>query len=155
MKKLLAIGAVFLALAACAGETRPIEAVAAPGDPGGQAYLKECSACHMAYPPQFLPARSWRALSEGLADHFGEDASLDPAQTQRVTAYLVANAADSPSGNPGVLRGLAPGETPIRITDMPFWRNRHHRLLRPGVGEGPGLRTAANCASCHNGRGDD
>lgn len=112
-------------------------------------FRRECSACHMAYPPGLLPARSWHKLMQGLSNHFAEDASLDKATTQRITDYLVAHAADSPYGPRGVLDGLPANATPIRITDMPFWREIHPQLLERGVGTGPGIRTAANCARCH------
>ena len=56
---------------------------------------QECGSCHMVFPPQFLPKRSWQKLVETLADHFGENASLDDAQRQAVLAYLLAHAADS------------------------------------------------------------
>ena len=35
------------------------------------ATLKECGACHLAFPPQMLPARSWKKLMGDLANHFG------------------------------------------------------------------------------------
>jgi len=128
----------------------------APQSPAGAAQMvkSECGACHLAYPPALLPARSWRAVIAGLARHFGEIASLDPATRQKVEDYLVANAADSPNGEPAFLRGLRPGDTPIRITDTPIWRAIHRRLLAPGVGSGPGIRTAANCLACHGGNRD-
>lgn len=131
----------------------PVRLVATGGAAGATA--KECGGCHMAYAPQMLPARSWTALLSHLDRHFGEDASLPEPTRLAVLAYLRGHAADSRYGSGGVMRGLAANATPERITDMPFWRRVHHRLLRPGVGEGPGLRTAANCASCHNGRGGD
>jgi hypothetical protein len=111
----------------------------------------ECGACHMVYPPQFLPARSWRAIMAGLDKHFGEIASVDAATKRRIEDFLVANAADTINGEAEFLRGLRPTDTPLRITDTPMWRNIHRPLLRPGVGTGPGMRSAANCMSCHNG----
>ncbi len=57
---------------------------------------QECSSCHMVFPPQFLPKRSWQKLVETLADHFGENASLGEAQRQAVLNYLLAHAADTP-----------------------------------------------------------
>ena len=41
---------------------------------------KECGSCHMVFPPQFLPRRSWQKLADTLADHFGENAGLGDAQ---------------------------------------------------------------------------
>lgn len=37
----------------------------------------ECGTCHIAYPPQLLPAPSWRRVMSGLDKHFGTDAGLD------------------------------------------------------------------------------
>jgi hypothetical protein len=39
-------------------------------------YKKECAACHMAFPPNALPAKSWKTMMENLQGHFGEDASM-------------------------------------------------------------------------------
>jgi Dihaem cytochrome c len=77
---------------------------------------KECSACHMLYPAGLLPARSWAAITANLTDHFGDNAELDAATTQRVADYLAANAADSAKGSGKVLRGLGPAAVPTRIT---------------------------------------
>jgi hypothetical protein len=118
-------------------------------------YAKECSACHMAYPPQLMPERSWRQLTSHLSSHFGEDASLDPKTTAAIAQYLESNAADQPGGSRGVMRGLPASATPERITDMPFWRRIHRQLLVRGIGTGPGIRAAANCQRCHNGSGGE
>jgi mono/diheme cytochrome c family protein len=32
-------------------------------------YKQECAACHMAYPPGLLPARSWTRIMSGLDKH--------------------------------------------------------------------------------------
>ncbi len=55
---------------------------------------KECGACHMAFQPGFLPARSWTRMMGSLSDHFGEDASLPDDKTEIISAYLTANAGD-------------------------------------------------------------
>jgi hypothetical protein len=115
----------------------------------------ECGACHMVYPPQFLPARSWRAIMAGLNKHFGEIASLDAATARRIEDFLMSNAADTVNGEAEFLRGLGPTDTPLRITDTPLWRAIHPKLLRSGVGTGPGIRSAANCMSCHKGTEED
>ncbi|MBU6497525.1 MAG: hypothetical protein KGJ41_16590 [Rhodospirillales bacterium] len=132
----------------------PAEA-ATRGLPSGLADTRrECSACHVLYPPELLPARSWQALTSHLSTHFGEDASLDAPTTAAITKYLVDHAADSRYGSRDVMWHLSPTQTPQRITDMPFWRSIHRRLLQPGVGTGPGIRTAADCARCHDVRSE-
>lgn len=140
--------------AACEEAPASVSLQAGPGAPPAQALtVKECGSCHEPYHPVFLPARSWTALMSHLSSHFGEDASLDPAKARQITDFLVANAADSANGNRRVMAGLTPVDAPQRITDMPFWRRIHRRDLAPGVGSGDGMRTAANCANCHNGSG--
>jgi hypothetical protein len=32
-------------------------------------YKQECAACHLAYPPGLLPARSWSRIMSGLDKH--------------------------------------------------------------------------------------
>jgi hypothetical protein len=140
--------------AADQADSAPSAATAKDPAAAAETVQTECGACHMVYPPQFLPARSWRALLAGLANHFGEDASLEPATARQIAGYLMANAADTPNGEPAFLRGLLLSETPLRITDTPLWRDIHPRLLGPGVGSGPGIRSAANCLRCHNGSGE-
>jgi hypothetical protein len=153
-----ASGIVALAAAGvlgCAADLAGLARAASNQPPidGAKAWQTECGACHMAYPPQLLPERSWRKLMLGLANHFDEDASLDAATAGAVAGFLGSHAADSVNGDPEFLRGLKPTDTPLRITDTPIWRAIHRRLLTPGVGTGPGIRTAANCTTCHRAGG--
>jgi hypothetical protein len=114
---------------------------------------QECSSCHMVFPPQFLPKRSWQKLVETLADHFGENASLDDAQRQAVLGYLLAHAADSPqAGREGrkFARSIAAGQTPLRITDTPRWV-KEHRKVRAERWQDPSVKSKANCLACHKG----
>ena len=112
-------------------------------------FNKQCGACHMAYPPVFLPARSWKAITSDLAHHFGEDASLDKATTKIIADYLMANAADRAPGAPaGVLRGIGPDDVPLRIIDTPFW-NSVHRNIPAAVLARPEIKTKSNCLGCH------
>jgi len=118
--------------------------------------LKECSDCHMAFPPALLPARSWRAVMAGLDDHFGENASLDAASVQHITDYLVAEAADTGGRRKRVLKGLAADEVPLRISETPWWIRQHRGEVRPGAFEDPRVGSKANCVACHRraGRGN-
>ncbi len=119
--------------------------------PVGNATVKtECSACHMLYQPQMLPKRSWQAVVEGLAKHFGEDASLPPAKTTEVLDYLVANAADAGRSGSKFLRDLPAAATPMRITETPYWL-RKHRELRPEIWKRTSVGAKGNCQTCHQG----
>jgi hypothetical protein len=114
---------------------------------------QECGSCHLAFPPQFLPQRSWQKLVETLADHFGENASLGEVERKAVLAYLLAHAADSPqAGREGRKfgQGIAAGQTPLRITETPWWV-KEHRDVRTDRWQSPAVKSKANCLACHKG----
>ena len=114
---------------------------------------KECGSCHMAFPPQFLPQRSWRKLVDTLAEHFGENASLGEAERKAVLAYLLANAADGPrAGREGrkLAQGIPASQTPLRITETPQWA-KEHREVRADRWRDPTVKSKANCVACHKG----
>jgi len=114
--------------------------------------LQECSACHMVFPPQMLPVRSWESLLGHLDNHFNENATLDDKTRAAILAYLKANAADSPSYRKitGLLAGVPASAVPLRITDMPWWQ-RIHGLASAYYFKDPHVKSAANCAACHQG----
>lgn len=111
---------------------------------------EECGSCHLAYPPSMLPAASWQRLMNGLQDHFGEDATVDPATAQKITAYLVDRAADRGGSRHGkrLLRGLPADAAPLRISELPRWV-REHREVSSSEWRSKKVRTKANCAACH------
>ncbi|MBF0128988.1 MAG: diheme cytochrome c [Alphaproteobacteria bacterium] len=104
--------------------------------------LRECGSCHMAFQPDFLPARSWERIMDGLADHFGEDASLPADVKGAIRAYLAANAG-------GAAGWRARGEaTPERITGTPAFMREHRFPER--VWRDPKVLTKSNCPACHS-----
>ncbi len=109
---------------------------------------KECGACHMAYLPQFLPARSWNKLIDGLKDHFGESAALDAATSEVIRTYLVSHAADASGEDNRFLRNLDKTDTPLRISDTPYWIQRHGEIPAE-VFTHPKIKSKANCTACH------
>lgn len=114
-------------------------------------YQAECSPCHLAFMPGFLPARSWQKIMGGLADHFGEDASLDEELTADIRKFLVKNAADAKSStrrSKKIAKLIDPDETPIRITETAFW-TRRHGSVRAWVWKRPSIQTKAKCSACH------
>ncbi|NQV99407.1 MAG: cytochrome C, partial [Rhodospirillales bacterium] len=72
------------ALVAFAFQARADERVPRVTDP---LVRKECGACHMAFQPAFLPAKSWDKMLGELSNHFGEDASLPADQVSAIRAY--------------------------------------------------------------------
>jgi hypothetical protein len=100
--------------------------------------LKECGECHMAFPAVMLPAASWRGIMAGLADRFGDDASLDPKLAAEIEAYLTRNA------------GRGNGQL-LRITDQRWFRHEHD--FPASVWTGPDVKSKVNCEACHRSTG--
>ena len=114
-------------------------------------YTKECGTCHMAFPPQLLPARSWRQIMGGLNNHFGDSAQLDDAARQKLTEYLTSNSADGADNmqSMSVMKSIGPNETPSRITKVPYIAGLHAAVLDPVWGGYPHPKTLSECSVCH------
>jgi hypothetical protein len=105
-------------------------------------YQAECSACHVAFPASGLPAASWARLMQNLPQHFGTDASLDPATTRQISQWLQANAAT----------GRRAQDTPPedRITRS-AWFVREHHEISSATWQRASICKPSNCAACHTG----
>lgn len=134
---LTSLAAMLVALVPALVTTGPARADDRFTLPANETWKTECGACHVPYPPQLLPARSWRAVMAGLDRHFGSDASLDPKAAAEVAAVLERHA--------GRDRG---GPTAIRITETPWFR-REHREVRPAEWRRAEIKSPANCGACH------
>ncbi len=116
------------------------------------AMAKECGACHMVYPASQLPARSWTALMASLGNHFGENAALDSATTKQIADLLTTTAADAAGRNNRALRGLSATQTPLRITETPYWISKHGqgRVAATALAAVK-AKSASDCVACHAG----
>ena len=105
-------------------------------------WKEECGSCHIAYPPRFLRAESWRAVMDGLDKHFGSDASVDAATAKEISEFLVKNASVK-------ARKSADGkEPPLRITDTRWFRSEHRKEAKY-VGKDMRVKSLADCGGCH------
>lgn len=95
---------------------------------------KECGECHMAFQPGLLPAASWNRVMDGLADHFGDRATLPAAVAADIRAYLTRNA------------GRGDGRL-LRITEQRWWLHEHD--VRADVWRRKEVGSKANCEACH------
>lgn len=100
---------------------------------------QECSACHVAFWPNFLPTSSWKQVLTTLDKHYGADASLPAADQQEITDWIIANSQELGEAPPG-----------NRITKA-FWFTRKHgtRHVRADVWSRPSVKSPANCQACH------
>lgn len=113
-------------------------------------WQQECASCHIAYAPSFLPKASWRRMMGGLDQHFGENASLDPATQADILRFLEANAADSGHSRMGdkVMQRMNGNEAPLRITETRWFVRKHDEVAR-ATWSRKSVGSAANCAACH------
>ena len=93
----------------------------------------ECGSCHLAYPPQLLPAPALRSIMAGLDRHFGTDASLDPAAAAEIGTFL-----ENKVGS-----GRRAGAHSLRITET-AWFRREHDEVPEAAWKRPAIRSAAN-----------
>jgi hypothetical protein len=134
----LTLAATFAAFACAAGAD---SGSLLPRTPAPK-YAEECGACHLAYPPAFLPAVSWTRVMGGLDKHYGVDASLDARSAATIRRWLEANA--------GTYKRVAEAPRADRITAS-AWFERKHRKLAERTWQRPAIRSRANCAACHSG----
>jgi len=114
-----------------------------------QTYKETCGECHFAYQPELLPSASWLKIMNQLDDHFGEEIEAEPDTIKTVSDYMKTNGAEASSADMPVkiMRSLG-SRAPIRITEIPYIRRKHHKL-DPAVFKRESVGSLANCPACH------
>jgi cytochrome b len=151
-KPFLAAFCVLILTAGAALQIRTLSARPALGVPAGSldpTYTQECGSCHMAYPPSLAPSPRWIAIMDGLSNHFGEDASLEPGLMSRLRAYLTMNAAEN--WDTRAAHDLQGSDLldPLRLTATPFWI-RMHREIPESVFKSRAVGAKGACEKCHS-----
>jgi hypothetical protein len=115
-------------------------------------YREACGACHFAYQPGLLPARSWQALLKGMQNHFGETIGLDPELTRKLSRYLSLNAADRSGFRRSIkiATAITGDDIPLRVSETPYFLHEHRELNR---GQGDRVKLSA-CPDCHTRAGE-
>lgn len=152
---------IFIAAALSALVVSAASAQAAGKDYGATAAdpitAKECGDCHMAFAPIKLPGRSWVKIMGDLSNHFGEDASLDPATVKHIQDYLVSKSMDGGGTMFGkitykkMMKKQPKDYTPIRITQTRDWRGDHNSAKYKRMLAEKKMNSGANCVKCHKG----
>ncbi|MDQ7072596.1 MAG: diheme cytochrome c [Gammaproteobacteria bacterium] len=116
-----------------------------------QLYRSECGSCHFAYQPGLLPSRSWKKLMSGLDDHFGDNAELMPEDYTVIIKYLTKNSAEFSDHKRSrrINNSLAKDDTPLRITDTPYFKRKHRELSLSQITNNPEIGSISNCVACH------
>jgi len=114
-------------------------------------YKEVCGACHFVYQPELLPSRSWEKILVGLPGHFGQEIEVDADSKKIILDYVKSNGAEYSSAKRAVkIMGSLGGQTPLRITEVPYIRDKHRgddipadAFQRKSVG------SRSNCIACH------
>ncbi|WP_345972153.1 cytochrome C [Sulfurimonas diazotrophicus] len=124
--------------------TAPVETTSA------RLYKNECGACHMAYQPGLLPRASWTRMMVSLGDHFGTDATLEPADAAELAAYLDANAYVSAPSSKHMARiaKSVSADAPMQISQAGYFVKEHRRIPQRAIVQ-PDVKSLANCNACH------
>ena len=116
-------------------------------------YLDECGACHFAYQPGLLPARSWDALlnAEALRKHFGVNAELDNDTLKVIHDYAVDNAADKSwyKRSRKIAVATEEGPAPLRITELRYISRKHHDIPEKMIKGNKAVKSLSFCDRCH------
>lgn len=105
-------------------------------------YQEKCTACHMAYQPEFLPKRSWEKIMNTLENHFGTNVSLDPQDQKEIQNVLMKYA----TMNDRIYD--VKGRDVLRISQTPYFVREHHGVPKKIVMQ-PEVKSLANCTACH------
>jgi len=143
---IIGCGLALAAIAAARLAARP--ALGVPTEPIDPTYARECGSCHMAFPPSLAPRARWRAIVAGLADHFGEDASLDAPTSARILAYLDAHAAETADTRAANELRRPGRDEPLRLTAAPYWRRVHAGIAEP-IFKLKAVGAQSACDACH------
>lgn len=110
---------------------------------------QECGSCHFAYQPGLLPSDSWLKIIAALPSHFGEEVLLNQESKYIISEYLRENAAENSSAKRArkILKSLG-GHTPLRITETPYIREKHHEL-NADIFSRQSIGSFSNCVACH------
>ena len=114
-----------------------------------ETYQENCGACHFSYQPELLPSSSWKKILTGLNDHYGNEIDLDEESKNNIQDYLLSNSADVSSAKRSIkIMGSLRGQSPIRITEVPYIRKKHHDISASVFGR-KSIGSFSNCVACH------
>jgi len=111
---------------------------------------EECGACHLAFHPSLLPARSWQHLFEQQQDHFQEDLMLDEETLNELLQYAQENSAEQKKTEAAwkINRSVTDDARPLQITATAYWKDKHSDVS-DATWKREEIQSKANCGACH------
>jgi cytochrome b len=118
--------------------------------PDNNLWRDNCTRCHGLYHPTLLPARSWTALLDHPENHFGLQWEFDAKTLAEIRAFLRQNAAETEMTEAAyrINKSIPASVTPLRITETPFWIEKHSRL-DDKTWSNSAVGSKSNCRACH------
>lgn len=85
-----------------------------------------------------------------LANHFGDDASLEEADTKNILDFLVKYSAETSTmeSSFNILNSIKSNDT-IAITKTDFWKKTHKDISKE-LFNNEKIKSKANCKACHS-----
>lgn len=113
--------------------------------------IAACGECHMTFFPQMLPQATWTKILSDPSNHFGEDATLDPATQAYVLQYHLNDAADVQSTRAAQkwMTGVNLKNPPTRITTAPRFVQKHRENEFTRMWDRNNVKSKSNCLACH------
>lgn len=113
-------------------------------------FVKECASCHILYPPNLLPKKSWETMMGNLENHFGDDASIPEESNQNILAFLLENSAETSTTKASWKFLSSIGDKDIiALTKTKFWEKKHRDIPKE-LFEHKEIKSKANCKACHS-----
>ena len=113
-------------------------------------FTKECASCHILYPPNLLPRKSWETMMSNLENHFGDDASINEESNKGILAFLVKNSAETSTTKASwkFLNSIENKDI-IALTKTTFWEKKHKDIPKE-LFLHKEIKSKANCKACHS-----
>ncbi len=105
--------------------------------------------CHLAYPPELLPSGSWKKILSDPDNHNGVQIIISEDDLRTIAQFMELNAADkSRTERAGKIMKSLDGQTPRRITEVPYIREKHHDVSAE-IFQRESIGSSSNCVACH------
>lgn len=111
-------------------------------------WTEQCGSCHLAFPVQFLPARSWQRMLLEQDKHFGDDLGLSADKLAALRDFTRLGVAEPQWAGMMFQASIAADASTQRITETDFWLHRHRRIAKERFNSDK-VAGKHDCEACH------